>query len=179
MSDVLDARRRGSLDAERVGNVLPVRPRLHQSRSCHGHSAHGRAVPRKLGTGRGGGESLDESGAPRSPIGEQLRRRAGRLLGSTVVDKSRRIHERRLQLLRKPVRVGDRQDRSTVRPVQVPDLMRDAPPFRRRHCRPLLLGQIRNQGVEALAFGPQVIDERLKFGHATSITLGFIKIKHE
>ena len=139
----------------------------------------GRAVPGELGSGRGGGERLDESGAPRSPIGEQLRRLAGRLFGSTVVDKPCRVHERRLQLLREPVRVGDRQDRCTVRPVQVPDLMCDRPPFRRRHCRPLLLGQIRNQGVEALAFGPQVIDERLKFGHATSITLTSIKIKHE
>ncbi len=100
-----------------------------------------------------------------APVGEQLGRRQGRKFFGTLVDEARRVGGRTRQHVGESGLVGHRDQGDAVGPQQVSDLVRDGPAGRGRRVGPALGLQRRDQGVERLALGAQVLDHRCGTGH--------------
>ena len=99
-----------------------------------------------------------QPGAGEPPVGEQLGGRNGRQLIGRGVDETDRVVHRGLHHVGERVLVGDRHQGAAVGPQQVPDLVGDRPARGGRRRGPALIGERRDQRVELVAFGAQVVD---------------------
>ena len=165
MGDGLQPRRPLHGDSERVGDVDAVRPGLHQAGGGHRGPTHRWAEPVQFAAVGHGPQRGVQVGTGQPPGCQKFGRRQFGRLGGAVVDEGgdrglgsdHQGVERRL--------IGDREQRHPVGPPQVPDLMGDGPPRGRRHQRPLLGRQWRDEGVERLALGVQIVDHRASQAH--------------
>ena len=89
---------RGAADAEGVGDVVPVRPGLHQSRGGQRRGGHRRAVPGDLGTRRHGGEGLADQVARPARQRSSIAARLVEVLLGAAVDETVRVGRGRGQV---------------------------------------------------------------------------------
>ena len=157
------------LDAEGVGNVLPVRPGLHQPRGDRRREAHGRPEPGHAERRIEAGEDAEQPG-PRD--GEPVTQVVGPPVPVTGRDDLRVDAARRLDLC--PVgdelgRVGRGHHHRLVEVRQVPDLVRDRPAGGRGRLPPAGVVKRRSERVEGGGLVRQVRQQRAEVsGHGRS-----------
>jgi hypothetical protein len=86
------------------------------------------------------------------PVGEQLLRRRGGEFRGALVDEAGRIGGRGLQHRSETGFVGDGDQRDTVGPQQMRDLVRDGPARRGSGLGPPVGGQVGDERVQLVAF---------------------------
>lgn len=150
---------------EGVGDVLAVRPGLHQPGGGHGGGAHRRPVPGEPDPGRDRAQGLLELLAAGPPAGEEFGGRQLRALLRALVDEAVGGGEGLLGLGGEGVGVGGGEEGGPVGPGEVGDLMGDRPAGRGGRRGPPILAQLSDETVEFFTLVTQVVEDDDGVGH--------------
>ncbi len=172
-SDVRDlAQRRGrrARRAERVGDVLAVRPRLHDARGKRRRDAHVGPVPGHACPRVDGEQGLHHRGARVAEPHEQHIGCEPAVLPCDDLGETIGMREHRVALGTKAIGVERGTRRGGVEVREVADLITDGPAERRRRPIPVGGGQGIQQAFELTRLGREIAGELLDVhGHAGTL----------
>ena len=164
MRDVPQPAGRRTLDVQGVGDVLAVRPGLHQPGRDRGRGAHVQPVPGQPGGGIGVRVARQEVPAGAPEPAQQVRGAEVAVLGGDLVGEVAAPAGQRLGVAAEQVRVTDRQQGRLVEVGQVADLIGDGPAHRGRGELPLAGRERPEDRVQRDGLGHQVRGERAEVG---------------
>jgi hypothetical protein len=149
-----------------VGHVLAVGPGLHEPAGGHGGGRHGRPEPGEPGVPRGRlPQGVVQLPPAVPPAGEQFGGAEPDAFLGAVVHEGAGRRERLLGELLEGRLVAHGEQGGPVGPVQMGDLVGDAPARSGRRACPLALGQLGHEQVEFPAFLTQVVEDGRRIGH--------------
>jgi hypothetical protein len=167
VGDVAEPGGRGAVDAEGVGHVLAVGPRLHQPGGDRARRAHVGAVPRQPGPRIGIDERLDQRQPGTGEPGEDVVGRKVTGVGGDLVRHVGAPSHHHSRSGAEALGVDQRLHGGVVEVRQVRDLVADPPARSRRRELPVVDGERLQHAEQVVGLVPEVGDERWQVdGHA-------------